>query len=166
MTPWTVASQAPLSVGFSRQGYWSGYTFPSLGDLPNPGIKPRSPALQADSLLSEPPGKPDGKKSYILLFPGLPVSRMIPSEFWVDKLSPFYSHNGNREIQVRFLHEGWFCNFFFWVKVISLLYSKVWCDSATYPQGQPPPTHRFLNYLIKSADPFTGLPTASCSWWI
>ena len=49
-TPGTVAHQAPLSMGFSRQGYWSGLPFPSPGDLPNPGIKPRSPALQADSL--------------------------------------------------------------------------------------------------------------------
>ena len=58
MTPWTVAHQAPLSVGFSRQEYWSGLPFPSLGDLPDPGIEPGSPALQADSLPSEPPGKP------------------------------------------------------------------------------------------------------------
>ena len=56
--PWTVAYQASPSMGFSRQGYWSGLTFPSPGDLPNPGIKPRSPALQADTLPSEPPGKP------------------------------------------------------------------------------------------------------------
>ena len=55
VTPWTVAHQDPLSMGFSRQQYWSGLAFPSLGDLPNPGIKPRS-ALQADSLPSEPPG--------------------------------------------------------------------------------------------------------------
>ena len=46
------------SWGFSRQGYWRGFPFPSPGDISNPGIKPRSPALQADSLLSEPPGKP------------------------------------------------------------------------------------------------------------
>ena len=46
------------SVGFSRQEYWSGLPFPSPGDLPNPGIKPRPPALQADTLLTEPPGKP------------------------------------------------------------------------------------------------------------
>ena len=52
-TPWTVARQAPLSVGFSRQEYWSGLPFPSPGDLPNPGIKPGSPALQADPLLTE-----------------------------------------------------------------------------------------------------------------
>ena len=56
-TPWTVAHQAPLSMGFSRQEYWSGLSFPSPGDLPNPGIKPRSPTLQADALSFEPPGK-------------------------------------------------------------------------------------------------------------
>ena len=54
-TPWIVAYQAPPSMGFSRQEY-----FPSPGDLPDPGIKPRSPALEADALTSEPPGKPKG----------------------------------------------------------------------------------------------------------
>ena len=58
VTPWTVAHQALLSVGFSRQEYWRKLPFPSPGDCPNPEIKPGSPALQADSLLSEPPGKP------------------------------------------------------------------------------------------------------------
>ena len=58
VTPWTVAHQAPPFLGFSRQEYWSGLPFPSPGDLPNPGIKLRSPALQADALTSEPPGKP------------------------------------------------------------------------------------------------------------
>ena len=57
MTPWTVAYQVPLSMGFSRQEYWSGLPFPSPGDRPDPGIKPRSPALEVDALLSEPPGK-------------------------------------------------------------------------------------------------------------
>ena len=52
-TPWTVAHQAPLSLGFSRQQYWSGLPFPSPGDLPDPGIEPGSPALQADSLPTE-----------------------------------------------------------------------------------------------------------------
>ena len=52
-TPWTVARQPPPSMGFSRQEYWSGLPFPSPGDLPNPGIKSRSPALQTDSLLTE-----------------------------------------------------------------------------------------------------------------
>ena len=55
-TPWTIAYQAPPSMGFSRQEYWSGLPFPSPGDLPDPGIEPRSPAFQADALTSEPPG--------------------------------------------------------------------------------------------------------------
>ena len=62
VTPWTVAYQAPPSMGFSRQEYWSGLPFPSPGDLPNPGIKPGSPAFQADALTSEPPGKPSTHK--------------------------------------------------------------------------------------------------------
>ena len=53
-TTWTVAYQAPPSMGFSRQEYWSGLPFPSPGDLPDPGIEPRSPAFQADALTSEP----------------------------------------------------------------------------------------------------------------
>ena len=57
-TPWAVAYQAPLSMEFSRQEYWSGLPFPSPGDLLNPGIEPGSPALKADALPSEPPGKP------------------------------------------------------------------------------------------------------------
>ena len=58
-TPWTVAHQAPLSMGFSRQEHWSGLPFPSPGDLPDPGITPGSPALQVDALLSELLGKPN-----------------------------------------------------------------------------------------------------------
>ena len=53
-TPWTGAPQAPLSIEFSRQEYWSGLPFPSPGGLPNPGIKPGFPAMQTDSLPSEP----------------------------------------------------------------------------------------------------------------
>ena len=56
-TLWSIAHQAPLSMGFSRQEYWNGLPFPSPGDLPNPGIEPWFPALQADALTSEPPGK-------------------------------------------------------------------------------------------------------------
>ena len=59
-TPWTAASQAPPSMGFSRKEYWSGLPFPSPGDLPDPGIEPGSPTLQADSLPFEPLGKPSG----------------------------------------------------------------------------------------------------------
>ena len=55
VTLWTVAHQAPLSMEFSRQVYWNGLPFPTPGDLPDPGIEPGSPALQEDSLSSEPP---------------------------------------------------------------------------------------------------------------
>ena len=65
-TPWTVAYQAPLSMRFSRQGYWSGLPFPSPEDLPNPGVEPRSPAMQADPLPSESPGKPNVLEYYLI----------------------------------------------------------------------------------------------------
>ena len=58
LTLWTVDCQAPLSVGFSRQEYWRGLPFSSLRNISDPGIEPGSPALQMDSLPSEPPGKP------------------------------------------------------------------------------------------------------------
>ena len=60
VTPWTVACQAFPSMGFPRQEYWNGLPFPSPGDLPDPGIEPGSPALEAGTLTSEPPGKPYG----------------------------------------------------------------------------------------------------------
>ena len=62
VTPGTVAREAPLSMGFSRQEYWGGLPCPPPGDLPNSGIKPRSPALQVDSLPDELPGKPHKKR--------------------------------------------------------------------------------------------------------
>ena len=68
VTLWSVACQAPLSLGFSRQEYWSGLPFPSPGDLPNPGIKPispASPALQVDSWPTEPCEKPIGLNSWL-----------------------------------------------------------------------------------------------------
>ena len=58
VTPWTIAHQAPQSMGFSRHEYWSGFPFPSPGGLPDPGIEPGPPELEADALTSEPPGKP------------------------------------------------------------------------------------------------------------
>ena len=67
MTPWTVDHQALLSMDFSRQEYWSGLPFPSSGDTPDPGIEPRSPVLQADSLLFELPGKLVAKLWVIML---------------------------------------------------------------------------------------------------
>ena len=66
-TPWTVSHQAPPSMGLSRQEYWSGLPFPSPGHLPDPGIEPRSPTLQADALTSEPPEKPKKKQSNQIL---------------------------------------------------------------------------------------------------
>ena len=65
-TPWTAAYQASPSMGFSRQEHWSGLPFPSPGNLLNPGIKPGSPALWADALLSEPPGNPILKCSQVI----------------------------------------------------------------------------------------------------
>ena len=58
VTTWTVACQAPLSMEFSRKEHWSGLPFPPTGDLPDPGIEPVSPALEADSFSTEPPEKP------------------------------------------------------------------------------------------------------------
>ena len=58
VTPWMVACQSPLSVGFSKQEYWSGLPFPSPGDLPNPEIEPTSPALAGGFFTTGPPGKP------------------------------------------------------------------------------------------------------------
>ena len=64
-TLWTVAYQAPPSMKFSRQEYWSGLPFPSPGDLPDPGTEPGSPALEADTLTSEPPGKPLWRRDHL-----------------------------------------------------------------------------------------------------
>ena len=61
---WTVARQTPLFMGFSIQEYWSGLPYPPPGDLPHPGIEPGSPALQADTLYSEPSGKPQAQLEF------------------------------------------------------------------------------------------------------
>ena len=84
MTSWTIAHQAPLSMGFSRQEYWSGLPFPSPGDFPDSGIKPRSPALQADSLLTELPGLPEEGwvlKNWCLQIVGLKKTLESPLEW-------------------------------------------------------------------------------------
>ena len=67
VTPWTVTQQDPLSLGFPRQEYWSGLPFPPPEDLPDPGIEPRSPALQVDSLPSELPGKANARHCSTLI---------------------------------------------------------------------------------------------------
>ena len=71
-TPWTVVCQAPLFMGFPRQEYWSELPFLSPGDLPDPGIKPGCPALQEDSLSTEPPGKPITNIIIVEMFEMLP----------------------------------------------------------------------------------------------
>ena len=78
-TPWTVPRQTPLSMGFSRQEYWSGLPFPSPGDLPDSRIETRSPALDADTLTSEPPGKP------------------LPCKGGLNKRQKWYGPNRNRK---------------------------------------------------------------------
>ena len=72
MTPWAVPHQAPLSMGFSRQEYWSGLPFPSLGDLPNPEIEPESPAspaLAGGFFTTQLPGKPQSVNLIFLIYP-------------------------------------------------------------------------------------------------
>ena len=103
VTPWTVARQAPLSMEFSRQEYWSGLPCPSLGDLPHPGIKPGSPALQADSLPSEPPRKPviyNGRK---LISSGEKVTLYI---FYQLYNHSFTKHECSQE-QYQFENQKW-----------------------------------------------------------
>ena len=68
VTPWTLARQAPLSMGFFRQECWSGLPFPSPGDLPDPGIEPASPALTGGFFTTEPPGKPPVVGKWMLIF--------------------------------------------------------------------------------------------------
>ena len=81
VTPWTVAHQAPLSVGFSRPEYWSGLPFPSPGDLPNPGFKPMPPALAEGFFTSEGPGKPSAKRRKLRL-------RKVKARFTVEHSWP------------------------------------------------------------------------------
>ena len=93
VTPWPIVCQAPLSLGFSRQEYWSGLPFPPPGDVLNPGIKPWSPALQADSLPSEPVGNswvaPKFSKSlpeqasFLCTRQGLAC---LPSQYWAHPM--------------------------------------------------------------------------------
>ena len=105
MTPWTVVHQAPPSMGFSRQEYWSGLPFISPGDLPDPGMGPRSPALQADALTSEPPGLPLGStKSEI-------VRNTPPIGAWRDT---FIEKSGSkvRKLLIGYIYT---CTHIFWL---------------------------------------------------
>ena len=92
-TPWNVAHQAPLSMGFSRQEYCSGLPFPSPGDLPDPGIKPKFPALQADPLVSEPPGKPQMIYTPSPNMPGRTEPWRDTKDHWLDGLFPRHTYS-------------------------------------------------------------------------
>ena len=85
VTPWTVALQAPLSMGLPKQEYWSVLPFPSPGDLPDLGIEPGTLALQADSLPTQPPGKPN-------LCPFCQISDISRLKVW--KFSEILGHTG------------------------------------------------------------------------
>ena len=90
-TTWTVTYQAPLSMGFSRQEHWSGLPCPPPGHLPNPGIKARSPKLQADSLPAKPAGKlnRDLVSFYVRWGMNIPVSMMLYLHVWYRGISDF-----------------------------------------------------------------------------
>ena len=91
-TPWTVAYQAPPSMGFSWQEYWSGLPFPSPGDLSNPGIEPGFPTFQAHTLTSESPGKPDNSiEMTILSQQGCPIKDYNPYEVTLHR-PPFFHY--------------------------------------------------------------------------
>ena len=87
--PWTVARQAPLSIVFPRQEYWSGLPFPSPWDLPDPGIQPRSPALQVDSLPLSHLGSPTPKVSTIQHIP-VSFQRIIVAELLESRMMKFW----------------------------------------------------------------------------
>ena len=97
VTPWTVTLQAPLSMGFSRQENWSELPFPSPGDLPYPGSEPGSPALQADSLLSESPGKHMTQKFSFGYIPKVIESRVSKPYLYTHVHSSFIHYSWNTE---------------------------------------------------------------------
>ena len=113
-TPWAVDCQAPLSMEFSWQRYWSGLSFPSPGDLPDPGIEPGSLTLQADSLLFEPPGKPQ----HI-------IKRYVGNTWYMYSLD-YSEHSFKNEVQCIFILLI-FNNNCFVPFLMSLLPKEVYC---------------------------------------
>ena len=95
MTAWTVDRQAPPSMEFSRQEYWSGLPFPFPGDLPNPGIEPGSPTLWADALLSEPPGNPPKIWNTLTLVFPMGLARLPQLSFYLILYLPLFSKDGD-----------------------------------------------------------------------
>ena len=97
MTQWTLTRESPLSMGFSRQEYGSGLPFPSPGDLPNPRIEPKSPALKADSLPSEPPGNKYPNTKLKVKKKNISSSlnqNMVHQQGKLDEQIAVYSYNG------------------------------------------------------------------------
>ena len=94
VTPWTLGLQAPLSIGYSRQEYWSGVPCPPPRDLPDPGIEPRSPALQADSLL------PSYKGSPSIVYATLKLNFSLIKYLNVNFKSTNYSSKNKKQTQV------------------------------------------------------------------
>ena len=93
-TPWTVAHQGPLSMGFPRQEHWSGLLFPSPGDLPDPGIEPASPALAGGFFTAQAPGKPFPMNTYCLFWSSF-VLRSIKQPRCFFLLIPWRSNFGD-----------------------------------------------------------------------
>ena len=99
-TLWIVACQTPLFMGFSRQEYWSGWPFPSPRDLPNQGFEPGSPARQADSLPSEPPGKPSKLDIYNRRRKWQPTPVFLPGESHKQRSLVGYSPWSHKELDL------------------------------------------------------------------
>ena len=108
-SPWTVAHQAPPSMEFSRQEYWSGLPFPSPGDLPDPGIEARSPTLWTDALPSEPPGnQPENPKDLIKKLLELTNSLTFHNIKWIPKILLFL-YNNKKVSEIKIKHFHWQC---------------------------------------------------------
>ena len=105
-TPWTVVHQVPPSMGFSRQEYRRGLPFPSPGNLPDPGIKPRSPALQADALTSEPPGKP-----MLIEHPIFSLSAYLPHYILIPPLLVWamWIRDSQPGLSIRITYRAFYC---------------------------------------------------------
>ena len=130
VTPWTVAYQAPPSMGFSRRECWSGLPFPSPGDLPDSGVEPGSPTLQADTLPSEPPGKPQ------------PYTTGVHFTIWYCIILgwPNHSFGFSHKLLPNTL-------------LACLVLNHVWLFATPWTvAGQPPPFLIRTSWMISSAD--------------
>ena len=182
--PWTVGHQAPPSVGFPRQEYWSGLLFPSPGDLPDPGIKPGSPTLQADALTSEPPGKSKAELNSGLKTPGIlhnapwifqdfPVKSLrtdtVPALLWAAGLGTTNLGGGSFLGHRNFSHIN--CLLLNWTlkqilytisRVLTLWISLFFISVLWTPLSFVPWSTRTQYYLLNSFHP-SGITTVLCS---